>query len=78
MLSLSINRTKRIEQENGSYNVLVIHNGTAAVTEASCPDGICVKHKSISLRNESIVCLPNKVIVEIRNGAAAETDMNAN
>ena len=49
------------------YNVLVIENGKADVTEASCPDGVCVDHMPISKSGETIVCLPNKVVVRIES-----------
>jgi len=55
----------RIEAENGGYNVLVIADGFAAVTQASCPDKLCVHQHKISRSDESIVCLPNKVIISI-------------
>ena len=60
--SLEQNRTVEIKTENG-YNILVIENGTAYVKDASCPDGICVNHRPISKSGESIICLPNKVVV---------------
>ena len=53
---------------SGAYNVLVIEDGYADVIEASCPDQICVHHNHIKYSGESIVCLPNKLIVEIRGG----------
>ena len=62
------------ENAKASYNMLVIRDGEAQVTEASCPDGICVAHRAISKNKESIVCLPNKVIVRIENGKEAEVD----
>ena len=46
-------------------NVLVIANGTARIEEADCPDKLCVHQKAISKNHETIVCLPNKVVVEI-------------
>lgn len=49
---------------NGT-NVLVITDGHADMTEADCPDGLCVRQKPISGEGESIVCLPNRVIVTI-------------
>lgn len=55
----------RIETENGGYNVLAITDGFAAVTHASCPDKLCVHQHKISRSDESIICLPNKVIVSI-------------
>lgn len=55
----------QIETENGGYNVLVITDGFAAVTQASCPDKLCVHQHRISHSDESIICLPNKVVISI-------------
>ena len=63
---------------DGSYNLLVIQDGKADVTEASCPDGICVNHRAISKQGQSIVCLPNKVVVEIENGEESDLDAVTN
>ena len=68
-------RTERITLENGSYNVLTIKDGYADMTEASCPDQICVNHNKISQKNETIVCLPDKVVVKIENGKKEEIDL---
>ena len=69
---------ERIELPDGSYNVLVIEEGKADVTEASCPDGVCVNHRAVSKQNQSITCLPNKLVVEIRNGEEADVDAITN
>ena len=71
---LSEDRTERIELPDGSYNILVISDGYADVTEASCPDQICVKHNHIRYSKESIVCLPNKVVVTVEGGKENEID----
>ena len=71
---LSEDRTERIELPDGSYNILVISDGYADVTEASCPDLICVKHNHIRYSKESIVCLPNKVVVTVEGGEENEID----
>ena len=63
--SLSIDREVEIKTELG-YNLLVIKNGEAEVESASCPDGICSAHRPISKEGESIICLPNKVVVTVR------------
>ncbi|WP_024865782.1 NusG domain II-containing protein [Butyrivibrio sp. FCS014] len=65
---LSSDVTERIELPDGSYNILNISGGFAEVTEASCPDQICVKHNHIKYAGETIVCLPNKLVVEIEGG----------
>lgn len=46
-------------------NVLVISNGQAYMKEADCPDLICVSHMPISKAGQTIVCLPNRVIVRV-------------
>ena len=66
---LSENREVRLECEGG-YNILVIKDGYADVTEASCPDGLCVDFRAISRDGETIVCLPNKTVVSIEGGGA--------
>lgn len=71
---LSEDITERIELPDGSYNILTISGGYADVTEASCPDQICVKHNHIRYSGESIVCLPNKLIVEVKGGEENEID----
>ncbi|SOC06354.1 NusG domain II-containing protein [Pseudobutyrivibrio ruminis] len=66
--------TERIEFEDGSYNVLEIKDGEAQISEASCPDQICVNHMHIHYSKEMIVCLPNGLIAEIVNGEERDID----
>lgn len=63
--SLGENTTVKIKSGDG-YNLLVIEDGKAYVRQASCPDGICSSHRPIGHDGESIICLPNKVVVEVR------------
>ncbi len=65
---LSEDVVERVELPDGSYNVLTIAEGYASVTEASCPDQICVHHNHVKYAGETIVCLPNKLVVEINGG----------
>ena len=52
-------------ENNDDYNRLIIAEGKAFIETASCPDGICVSHKSIYRNGESIVCLPNRVVIAV-------------
>ena len=47
------------------HNTAVIKDGEVYMREADCKNQICVKSAKISKRGECIVCLPNKVILEI-------------
>ena len=76
-LKESIDLTKdgeyTFETENG-VNTLKIENGEAKMIFADCPDQICVNHKAVSNENESITCLPHKLVVEIHGGEKSEID----
>ena len=65
---LSEDYEERIELPDGSYNVLTIKDGFAQISEASCPDQICVHHNRIKYSEETIVCLPNKLVVTVQGG----------
>lgn len=54
---------------NGGTNVLVIKDGEAYVSEANCPDRLCMDQGKISVSGERIICLPNKIeIVVVGDG----------
>lgn len=53
-----------VESEKG-FNVVEIKDGYADCIDADCRDSLCVNQKAISKVNETIVCLPHKVIIEI-------------
>ena len=55
-------------------NLLVIQDGKAKVTEADCPDRLCVNQKAISYQGESIICLPHKLTVTIEGGEHGSVD----
>lgn len=61
-----LNRDTVVEiRANGHLNILVIKDGRAFVESADCPDGICASHRPISRDGESIICLPNKVVISV-------------
>ena len=62
--SLQENQTIEIRETTG-YNRLVIDQNSVKMLEADCPDQYCVKHAAITGTNETIVCLPHKLTVEI-------------
>jgi hypothetical protein len=57
-------RVVDIDTEFGS-NTVVIKDGCVFVKEASCPDKLDVKMGKISKTNQKIVCLPNRLMIEI-------------
>lgn len=67
-----------VEIKNGDdYNRLIIRDGKAYVEYASCPDGICAAHRPVSYGGESIICLPNKVVIEVHTADNDRPDIIA-
>ncbi len=64
-LPLDADTTYTIDGVNGGHNTLIIADGKATITEATCPDGVCVRHRAIDKAGQSIICLPNKVVVRV-------------
>ncbi|MGC4019738.1 MAG: NusG domain II-containing protein [Muricomes sp.] len=59
-------------------NTLQIEDNEARMASATCPDKLCVHQRAISRAGESIICLPNKVVVTIEGGEKQEVDAISN
>ena len=66
-----------IKSDAGAVNTLVIKDGAAKMTQADCPDKICVNHRAISLSGESIICLPHKVVVSVVDEKSSDSEIDA-
>ena len=56
-------------------NELTISEGEAWMSEAVCPDKICIGFGRIHFNTEMIVCRPGGIVVIIENGDASELDV---
>ena len=55
-----------VNTDNG-YNIVTVKDGKVFVSEASCPDKVCVRTGSAD-ELKSVVCLPNKLTVTVEKG----------
>lgn len=62
-----------VAADGRTTNLVVIEDGKAYMKVADCPDHLCIRQGAISHTNESIVCLPNRVVVTAV-GEAGEFD----
>ena len=60
---------------NGGSNILVIAEGKAWLSEANCPDLLCVKQGKIHYTGQSIICLPNRLTVTVEGGESDGVDL---
>ena len=51
---------------NGKNNTLLIKNNNIEMKSANCNDALCVKQGNISKVGQTIICLPHKLIIEIK------------
>ena len=56
----------RVDTGDGGYNAIRVEKGKIAVTDADCPDKICVMRGYISGGDLPIVCLPHKLSVTVK------------
>ena len=60
--------------EGENLNIIEIKGGKAYMKEASCPDQLCVDQNEISFDKESIICLPNKVVITVISDVESDLD----
>ena len=56
----------------GDTNVCEIKNGEVKMIGADCPDHLCLKQKADDSTGGTIVCLPNKVVIEGEKGSGSD------
>lgn len=65
--------------EHGHENVIVRDGLEIYMSEANCTDQLCVRKGEVNAAGETIVCLPNHVMVEIEpadSNSDIETDID--
>ena len=60
--------TFTLEGPGGFTNTIEVEPGRIRVLEAGCPDQVCVNQGYISDGTVPIVCLPNRLVIEIVGG----------
>lgn len=76
-LALDEQQTVRIPAENG-FNVVVVTGRGVLVSEADCPDQICVRQGEISHSGESVVCLPHRLVIRLEGAGDDGLDAMTN
>lgn len=71
-----IQEDQKITIQNGyNENIVMIQDGKVWMESASCKNQICVQEGKIERPGQTIVCLPNRVTVEI-TGVGDEQDVD--
>jgi Uncharacterized protein conserved in bacteria len=74
-VSLTEDRILEIKDDNLSIcNTISIQEGKVHMVSATCQNQLCTYQSPISAANESIICLPNKVIIEVISRTNTQID----
>lgn len=63
--------------EINETNICEIKDGKVHMIEAKCPDHLCLKQGSVHTQGETIVCLPNRVVLEISSKGKSEDQIDS-
>lgn len=72
--SLFQNQTYTVTTDDGHYNTVEIRNGEIWISDADCPDRLCIKQGHISRNRESIICLPHKLTILVESDTSTGID----
>lgn len=67
-------RTVSLPYGEDHYNLLLISGGEASVSDADCPDGLCIHQRAVSRKGESIICLPHKLVIQVESKEESDLD----
>ena len=61
----------------GAVNTVCVRPGSIAIVSASCPDQICVHQGFISTSLLPITCLPNRLVIRVREEASTSDNITS-
>ena len=71
-ISLLVDATYEL---NGGTNILTIKDGVAYLSDANCPDHLCMQQGKISKTGQTITCLPNRLTVIVYGAEENDVDL---
>jgi len=75
---LNVDKEIEIEHRGEVVNKIVIEDGYCYMEEAECPDHLCIKQGKVNKSGQTIVCLPNRVVVTVVDSDSSDYDSVAN
>ena len=75
---LNVDKEIEIEHRGEVVNKIVIEDGYCYMKEAKCPDHLCIKQGKVNKSGQTIVCLPNRVVVTVVDSDSSDYDSIVN
>lgn len=67
-------QTLVITNDGNAVNEIEIHPGSIGIVSANCPDKLCIQQGFISDSRLPITCLPNRLVIQIRQENSKNTN----
>ena len=65
--------TFEIAAPDGGVNVVTVRPGTICVSDADCPDRICVDRGWLSRKDAApIICMPHRLVLQLKDAPASD------
>ena len=61
-----------VESPYGGSNTILVQPGRICVSEADCPDRICVHQGWLSDGAAPVVCMPHRLVLRLKDGEEAD------
>lgn len=65
--------TYTYKDEDGDFNVIKTTGEAIRISDANCSDQVCVRRGAIKKSGDTIVCLPHKLLIEIKADTGVKT-----
>ena len=75
---LNVDKEIEIEHRGEVVNNIIIEDGYCYMEEAECPDHLCIKQGKVNKSGQTIVCLPNRVVVTVVDSNNSDYDSIVN
>ena len=67
-----------LEWKGGGSNVITVRPGKIRVSEADCPDHICMEQGWLTDQAAPIVCMPHKLMIRLKSAGDTAADAVVN
>ncbi|MFV0561135.1 MAG: NusG domain II-containing protein [Enterococcus sp.] len=66
--------TYNYKDSDGDFNLIEVSSDKIRIKEADCGDQVCVRRGWASKNGDTIVCLPHKLVIEIKSLNGSDDD----
>lgn len=66
--------TYNYKDSDGDFNLIEVSSDKIRIKEADCGDQVCVRRGWASKNGDTIVCLPHKLVIEIKSLNGSDND----